>query len=289
MENLRGAFGTSEKSVYYHNNEEVIRNSGKLPFDDIYWKLINYLKAKGYDTHADPLYEKKHKCLKKDHYKAIKGEVCVLFNKYPAGFKAEIDLHKNHMAFSPNFWSSFYSEYTKPTYMQQKRIELVVKHIADFMRTIENISELPAKPKNRIEQLWYDEKRASHIHDAPTNFNELKAYCDKNIPNYNSKDANGNILKCGQTKYLYLHAFGNRLCRAEVWHNINNMWWALINGNLYNEASYRFFDFNTTLPKKNPAKAKDKVNSLIDKYSKEMNFEKCIILRNHLQTLSTND
>lgn len=284
---MRGNFAQYNDCVSYCNKQEVNRRSRKLPFEDIYWRLINHLRQKGYNADYDPHYTEHCKCLRKDHYKATKDNVWLFISKYPAGFKIKIDIEQNNMVSSSAFWGSYDDRYTKPTYLENKKIQLSIKHIVDFLSTVDDIEQRETEPKDPIKKLWYKEKENSHIHKGASSFEELKHYCD-NIKMLSDKDRNGNILKCGDVKYFYSWKHGYRLCRCEVWHNINNMWWALVNGELSNNASWEYFDYNKDLPKKDTGKAISKVKQLIGKHSKEMNFEKCIALRNHLKELENN-
>lgn len=283
----RGAFEIRKHDIVYKNNQDSKRtHKSTYPHDDIYWKLINFLKSKGYATMYDPCFKGEYACLKKQHYMATKGEVLLLFSKYPAGFAIKVELSQNKMDSLSDFWSEWNDKYVAPNYLQKKRIELAIKHISSFFRAMVGISEIPPRPTDPIKSLWYSENINKHIHGGAQNWDELKTYCDKNVSKYNAKDRNGNLLRCGEIKYFYSSYHGNRLCKAEVWHNTNNMWWAIIGNEKYNIASHDYFDYSHDLPKKDLKKAIEKINTLLKKYAEEMNFEKCIMLRNHLQKIT---
>lgn len=279
---MRGTINVTDSSVNFWSGEKVAHNKKQYPFNDLYWQIINLFKSKGFQVGYNEYYTGQWKALKNSYYKATKGNLWVLFHRYPAGFSIEIGFARNEML--GTLYPRYHDKYIKNTYLEEKQIQLCIKHILGFFSKIE-VNIKPSEPKNEIEKLFYKEKINSHIHGGAQSFEELKAYCE-NMPHYNSKDANGVPLKCGQTKYAYLRRFGNRLCRVEVWHNINNMWWGIVNGVMCNYASFEYFDYQPNLPQKNPRIAICKLESLIKKYSQEKNFVKCVILQKKLEELT---
>lgn len=288
--NVRGSIIYRDNTIVYSNKEKGENDfmKRKFPFNDIYWQIINHLKKLGYSVGYSSYYDTNFTCLKKDHYRADKGDVCLLFSRYPAGFKIEINNVKNHMITSDSFWSNWNDKYLPLSYLEQKRIELAIKHVRYFINNTfyHSLNVSSGEPKDPIQRLFYSEKINKHIHGGAQTWAELKKDVDENEPECNCKDKHGNKLVCGQTKYFYSHHHGNRLCRAEVWHHINNMWWAIVNGETFNTASFRLFDYDSSLPQKDPEKAIPRVEKLIQHYQSEMNFEKCIPLRNKLNQLN---
>lgn len=280
----RGSFFFDNNHIVYVNDSEIVdRFSNNFPFDDMYGKIINHLKSKGYTTGENEQLKKEYPVLSKSHYYAEINNIEILFHKYPKGFEIEVGHKRNRMTCSA-FWPHWNENYSKLSYLENKRIELVIKHIRDFVfkRFGGAFTERLPKPKDPIEEIFYNEARNTHIHGGAQSFDEIKEYCEKHEKARDDKDASGEILECGQTKYVYSYRHNYALCQVVVYHHINNMWWGIGGGNKLNNASWDYFDLSEDTPLKDPRRMISKVKDHLKEAEKEMNYEKCIHLRNEM-------
>lgn len=105
---------------------------------------------------------------------------------------------------------------------------------------------------------------------------------------YNSKDQDGKQLFCGQIKYYRDHK--GYLARGKIYHNINNMWWMILNKQqIQNVADFELFDLSSNekigRQKKHriPLEKKDALTRIHDYTTKELIRE--LRLRNFKVTI----
>ncbi|MDR3582494.1 MAG: hypothetical protein P4L67_04445 [Candidatus Pacebacteria bacterium] len=109
-----------------------------------------------------------------------------------------------------------------------------------------------------------------------------KGFYARERQSYNITDGDGVALKDGDVRYFY--DLNNRLSKATVYHNINNMWWAVFNESRYtNIASFRLFSWKPGLPRRKYPKPESRIQSLLDTATKHMDFERAIVYRDLLK------
>lgn len=70
---------------------------------------------------------------------------------------------------------------------------------------------------------------------------DLSSVDGETVESYNGKDRDGKTIRNGDIKYF--RRWNGRLYRGKVYHNINNMWWVIVNNTeLENLASFQLFD-----------------------------------------------
>lgn len=97
-------------------------------------------------------------------------------------------------------------------------------------------------------------------------------------------DKNKKKIICGETKFFY--NYNNRLSYGIVWHNINNMWWVISGGKLYNVACFDLFDYEYGMPRRKPADD-NYIDRLLKKHESQKDYQKCAnIQKFHQRKLS---
>ena len=129
-------------------------------------------------------------------------------------------------------------------------------------------------------------KTNSHIHGKVTCLEDIKKSITEDSYDYqhNSNDANNKKIICGELKYFYNY-YNRRMFCGIVWHNINNMWWVIVNGVKYNVASFNLFDFDKNLPKRKPASQGD-IQRLLNKFESKKEYLRCHAINKQLEKLA---
>ena len=90
-------------------------------------------------------------------------------------------------------------------------------------------------------------------------------------PEYNIKDRDGKEILNGQIKFFRYNGY---LCKGKVYHNINNMWWAIVNDKFYtNMACFELFDPTEEDLKYKKLSRNVKPASYFDKFKDKYPFE----------------
>ena len=121
-----------------------------------------------------------------------------------------------------------------------------------------------------------------HIHGDVKHLEDIKKSITKDSYNYkhNSNDKNGKKIICGDKKCFYDWRT-NRLSIGYAWHNINNMWWVIVNNKKYNIASFNLFDFDSNLPRRKDFDARE-LESILNRHLKKNEYLKCHHIKNRI-------
>jgi len=263
----------------------------KQPYSDLFWRSINHLKSRGFECSLDPIYEEYYKAISKYHRiaKHDRKQIIVLFEISAIGFSIKFGHYKNYPLgnCSSDFVSYYLDQYKPLSYLERKCIELEMSRMQDFLSGL-NVQLIPDEddlsPEN---QIIIKNQRNKHVHGDITSLEEIQGGMSDYDLKHNNNDANRKKIKCGDLKYFYGYHNGRRLSRGIVYHNINNMWWVLAEGKKFNIASFRLFDFDEKLPRKQPSENQEnKLQQLIKQEAEKMNFERCIALKKALSKAS---
>jgi len=111
-----------------------------------------------------------------------------------------------------------------------------------------------------------------------------------NVSEYNSKDRDKKEIKNGDKKCFY-SPYTKRLNVGYAFHNINNMWWVVLNDEEYhNIAAFELFDFSPDAPLRKPVEIErviDKLNRKLNSLIEKSDFEKCIKVRDSIKLLKS--
>lgn len=101
---------------------------------------------------------------------------------------------------------------------------------------------------------------------------------------YNRRDKNKKILNNGDIRYFY--DYDNKLCRGEIFHNINNMWWVLTTDNYYNKSSGELFEYHDQITVKKPVDQLAMLKSVLKNAVAKEEFEKCVKIKKQILKLT---
>lgn len=198
-------------------------------------KIFELLKERGFNVQTDQRILEQYPSLADSHWEGAKGELRFKSEIYPAGFKLEFYQEVNTKNSNSGYYD--FDKFKMMPYLIRCEFLVIRKHICDLLEV--DGYENQAKPvfKNSIDDVMYRIKDSCHYVVGK----ELPEF---QIDSYNAKDKDGKQLRNGDVKYFRDHK--GRLLRGTIYHNINNMWWVVLNKYEFtNKAAFYLFDLDS--------------------------------------------
>ncbi|GAV11465.1 hypothetical protein [Paenibacillus sp. NAIST15-1] len=190
-------------------------------------KVFALLKSRGFTIANDTDVSK---IIRRNYFIGYKGDLKFYSRKYPAGFEIEFYQEVNYENRNGGRYDS--NKYKKMPYLIKKQFELEKRKIICLLKENGYQDKSKEKRKNAHEQVML------HINDPDRHWSSEK------IPDYNALDKDKRRINNGDVKYF--RDYKGVLQRGTVYHNINNMWWVVINKNEYsNIACFYLFDLDS--------------------------------------------
>lgn len=249
----------------------------KVPHRNRWNSIIRFLRKRGFLVRENASYKEHYNCLSPYHKIGVKKDVRCLLEIGSSSIKIEFGHVRNLWTrIAQSFWSDPNDDrYSKLNYLERISVELEIyklkKYCEKFNHSfIEEDSNLCPE-----EYIINKLKINKHIHGDVNCLNDIKLSIDKDSYNYihNSNDKNGKKIICGDVKYFYDY-YNRRLSVGVAWHNINNMWWLIVNKKKYNIASFELFDFDPNLPRRKKV-SQSELKRLLKKYEGQKDYLKC--------------
>lgn len=221
-----------------HNRWDDRDNWSHYP---ILHRTLNFMKSRGFEVGRDPRMEENYNCISKDYWKGKKENLEFECSRYPRGFS--IKFYQNINTENENGGQYDFDKFKKAPYLVKLLWINETKKIGEFIKSIvpdvvcntdTDYKNSEDKIKNRFVECWHHPQKNMNF-----NLSDFDgATCEDN---YNNKDRDKKIIYNGETKYF--RDYRGRLKRGKVYHNINNMWWVVLNDTEYtNEACFSLFD-----------------------------------------------
>jgi hypothetical protein len=230
----------SGTSIFYNNCDNEVNSKnrwdGSLPHYSLFLDVMHELGQLGFYVEKDKTISE---TIRKDHYYGRYNTLEFKANRYPAGF--EIEFFQNINYENPNGGYYDFDKLDKMTYIQKLMFKKISNKLEKFFEQRGIICDSKPILKTSEEKIKYDFVRCWHHEQNDMNFNlsDLDGTTDKY--NFNNTDRDKKTIYNGQIKY-----FRDRrgyLMKGKVYHNINNMWWVIINKDYYtNIADFELFD-----------------------------------------------
>lgn len=262
----------------------------KLPHYKDWVKVLNYLKRRGFEIKT-PEYFIKQNYGKSTHKTAYKQDVVLSLELMGSQIAIKFGNIQNFWKdMDYCFWSLTDHRATQLNYLEAKRVELEVNRLLSIFpqeKIERNDRELSFE-----EMVVKDLNNNTHIHGKITCLNDIKLSIENGVGKHNqgrnSKDKNEKQIYCGDLKYYY---YRKRLCCGYAWHNINNMWWVIDNGQRRNMSSYELFDYDNQ-PRRKELKTEEKINRLeseLRKHENNKNYLRCMAINKQIEKLKSTE
>jgi hypothetical protein len=217
------------KSFSIWDTNLSVRFNGEISHPTLL-KIFDTMRNRGFYVGSNPRIDKDYACLSKDNFAGNKAELRFEADKYPAGFKLEFYQEVNTI----NRYGGRYdfNKFKMMPYLIKMRFLVEIKYIKELLVAEGYEDQSDVIPKTAYEKVMKE------LHSPDRHWNS------DNLPNYNALDKDKKRLSNEEIKY-----FRDRkgvLMRGTVYHNINNMWWVVVNKDYYtNLASFELFDLDS--------------------------------------------
>lgn len=267
----------TEKTYYSSSTDTSINvRSGKL---DLLNTIFEKLKLRGFTVQTDQHILKEYPTLSSTHWEGKKGDLLFKSEIYPSGFKFEFYQEINTVNSSGGQYD--FNKYELMPYLVRCQYILTRKYICELLDEYGYTNKAEPPSKNALDKVMKKIKGSSH-------YEKGKELPEFELESYNATDKDGNQLYNGQVKYFRDRK--GRLMRGTIYHNINNMWWVIINKFEYtNKACFEFFDFKVEHLSKRRIQNKVmpqriRIDKLREKF-KTLNFDYSLLNEEHIQML----
>lgn len=194
------------------------------------FEVFKMMRERGFNIGSDPRIDRYYPILSKDHFSGRKRDLLFVSNKYNTG--ARIEFYQEINTVNRNGGQYDFDKFEKMPYLVGKLFLLELHHIKSLLVNLGFEDQSEPGLKNAYEKVRYELSSPNRHWDSD------------NLPDYNARDKDGIRINNGQVKY-YRDRKGV-LMRGTVYHNINNMWWVIVNKDHYrNLASFELFNLNT--------------------------------------------
>lgn len=201
-------------------------------------RVLNMLRDEGFAIENDPNVER---IIRKDYFRGRRGDLEVKAHRFPAGF--EIVFFQNLVIVNPNGGEYDFNKFQKMPYLIRLRFMKYRDKIIALLKSLEDLED-KTKAAPRLAEEWIKARYAEEWHHEQKDTNFLLSDLDgQTQPTYNGRDRDDKTLHNGDIKYF--RHYNGHLYRGRVYHNINNMWWVILNKyEVRNIAAFELFDLS---------------------------------------------
>lgn len=211
-------------------------------------RVLNFMKERGFEVGRDPRIMKYYECLNKDRWYGKKDGLEFKAERYPRGWR--IEFYQSINFENKNGGEYDFDKFEKAPYLIRLRWIVETKKMAEFIESIvpgiKNSSKIDYKLaedkiKNYYVEEWHHSQKDMNFDLSSLDGLEGDEEYRRRNYQHNCKDRDKKVIVNGLIKYFY--GYKGRLQRGKVYHNINNMWWVILNDTDYtNIASFELFD-----------------------------------------------
>lgn len=199
-------------------------------------KLIGFMRKRGFKIKHDT---KVDKLIRKDYWYGRKGDLEFVMHRYPRGFSFEF--FQNIVFKNSNGGRYDFDKFEKAPYLIKLLWVNETKKMGEFLESlgIKNDTDIEYKLAEDIIKKYFVDSWHHPQKNMDFNLKDLDGTtCEGS---YNNTDRDKRTIYNGQTKYF--RDYNGRLMRGNVYHNINNMWWVVVNNTTRrNMADFELFD-----------------------------------------------
>lgn len=239
----------------------------------IYHRLINFMRDRGFEIEVDKTV---HKIIRRGRFRGYKGDLKFRSERYPRGFKVEFYQEKSLEGKCSGEYD--FDKFEKMPYLMKLTWINETKKMGNFLKSLEFgiIDGTEPMYKNSQEKIKHNFVKCWHHPQNNMNFKLSDLDGTTCEGSYNNTDRDKKTIYNGQIKYF--RHWNGRLMRGKVYHNINNMWWVILNDTeRRNIADFELFDvteedFKTRRKVKDrkPQEYVDRIKKINDTSTKEL-------------------
>ena len=237
----KNSYRIYDTTIHYRNNT-VNAPKGldswrfKYPHFGTLRRIFNMLRAEGFTIENDA---EVAKCIRRDYYIGRRGDLELYAHRYPAGF--EIMFFQNVVIENKNGGRYDFHKFQRMPYMIRLRFMKYRDKIIALLKSVEDLKD-ESKADPRLAEEWIKARYVEEWHHEQKDMNFLLSDLDgQTQESYNGRDRDEKTLHNGDVKYF--RHWDGRLYRGRVYHNINNMWWVILDRfTVRNVASFELFD-----------------------------------------------
>jgi hypothetical protein len=245
---------------------------------DTHEEIRMMLVRDGFSFHQDPRIKRQYRCLAKKHHTGKKQDLH--FKSELAGRHHSIVFYEDVIRDNQNGGRYTFDKLGKMPYQTRLKAKLAIGKVTRLLLSLGFTSTTEASPALAIDRCMIERESLGRFQGI-----EFYAHPPRD---YNSKDAEGNLLRDGQIRYFW--DYKGRLGRGVVMHHINNMWWVIASPyTLLNIASFELFDWKPGMPLKRPSDRDKKLRFALKAAIDGENYERAIILRELLKASAPAD
>ncbi|MDX1194691.1 hypothetical protein GOL96_25470 [Sinorhizobium medicae] len=239
---------------------------------EVYAELIRRMRSRGWSIRRNPEVHHRHRCISHNYRLGARGTL-----------RCEIELAGRTV--KVEFWSTTakqenrngrrydFNKLKRMAKLDRLRVELEFRRITAWLETLAPVKverrddqALPAmqRIKKRYAESWHKDKELG------------RPVCSYES---NRKAKDGALLEQGQTVWFADHK--GRIVRGTAYYNINNMWWVIAGGKLFNEACFYLL---TTAPldlrtKHNERARRNRLEAELQIAVKRMDYRRAHVLK----------
>lgn len=214
-----------------NDNAEIYVNNGS---QNTLNKVFNLLRSRGFTVQTDQRILEEYPILADSRWEGFKKDLLFKAKIYPAGFELVFYQEINTKNRNGGYYD--FEKFELMPYLTRCEYTLTRKHICELLEDEGYKNTTKPEFDTAFDEVMYRIKDCIH-------YEEGKELPEFDIPDYNSRDKNDKQLRNGQVKYFRDRK--GRLMRGTIYHNINNMWWVILNKHRFtNVASFQLFDLD---------------------------------------------
>lgn len=268
-------FSIRDTTISFHNKDE--RNADdwlrhRFKHYGIQHRMFNMLRTKGFEVRPD---DSAGRVIRRNYFEGRKGELRFKSHRYPNGF--EITFFQEINKENPNGGVYDFDKFKKMPYLIQKQFILISGMISELLKKFAENKTIP-EYRSAEDQIKFDYVESCHHPQKDMNFNLSDLNGTTCEYSYNNTDRGGKTIFNGDFKYF--RDYNGYLACGTVYHNINNMWWVIVNDSeIKNIADFELFDLSGNDSRKRvkkgnpPQKYTDKMRTLSECSVKDLKRE----------------
>ena len=234
----RDSYRFYDADIMYYNNTVTAKNwfHFKYPHYGTLHRVFNMLRKEGFTIENDVNVAK---CIRSNHFTGRCGDLEFVADRYPRGFK--IQFFQNIVFENRNGGRFDYDRFQKMPYMIRLQFLNYRNKIVSFLNDLEDLKD-DTDPKPRFAEEWIKVRYTEEwFHEQNNTDFKLSDLDGQTQPDYNGTGRDGEMLHNGDVKYF--RGMDGYLCRGRIYHNINNMWWVIVDKyTVRNVADFELFD-----------------------------------------------